>query len=110
MCEQYQTGQFFSSCQKCIFTHSHPLVLDKVALQLLGILAGQGGHGGKGSHPEILDLEAFQVFEDPRNRVWVQSGMTPIHAGQLFNPFFQSKGFITTRESRRLFLCAIAFG
>lgn len=30
--------------------------------------------------------------------------------GQLFNPFFQSKGFITTRESRRLFLCAIAFG
>ena len=71
----------FSSCQKCIFTHSHPLVLDKVALHLLGILAGQGGHGGKGSHPEILDLEAFQVFEDPRNRVWVQSGMTPIHAG-----------------------------
>ena len=95
-------------------THSHPLVFDKVALLLLGILAGHGGHGGKGIHPDILNLEAFQVFEDPRNGVWVQSRMTPIHWTNVQSlPSFQEYDpRLVNRHGagKRLVLCAIAFG
>ena len=95
-------------------THSHPLVLDKVALLLLGVLAGHGGHGGKRIHPEILDLEAFQVFEDPRNSVWVQSRMTPIHwtTVQSLPSFQEYDPRLVNRNGarKRLVLCAIAFG
>ena len=99
--------QILAFLYTCDWPKTPPLVLDKVALLLLGILAGQGGNGGKGSHRKILDLEAFQVFEDPRNGVWVQSGMTPIHGttvqslpsfqGFCNNSWIQTTGFMCYR-------------
>ena len=60
----------------------------------------------------IQKFWAWRLFRSLRTLETV-SGSSPEwhqYMGQLFNLFLQSKGFIRTRESSRLVLCAIAFG